>query len=502
MGSARDVPGGAPGAAGEASPSRYEILARIASGGMATVFVARARGAAGFSRLVAVKRAHPFVAADAALRRSLVTEAHIASAIHHPHVVSVLDVELQGDDVCLVLDYVEGCSLAELLSRSRRAGTRLPAAVGMRVLLDAAGGLHAAHELCDERGRHLGLVHRDVSPQNILVGLDGHARLTDFGIAKIADDIHHTATGVLKGKVSYMAPEYLESKAFDARSDQYALAVVAWETLTSTRLFSGDSDMEVMRHIAHGRAEPPSAVRADLAPFDDVFARALAHDPADRFASVQAFAAALEDRARHLGWVAPHSDVAKAVERAVGDQLRQRRSDIESRVPISSSGIATRPAPHSARDVMITRSLPGESFPPPPASSRTGESVATSASKRRATRRRAVLVGSAALCLAGAVSTAVALKSRAARSDAKAGYAPSAETPGALVQPPSAAPSSEASAAPAAAPDSVTGEGSPPPASQSAGPATRAPSRPRPARPPSTPPPHSPSGTIRYRDPG
>ncbi len=501
MGSARDVPESAPGAAGEA-PSRYESLARIASGGMATVFVARARGAAGFSRLVAVKRAHPFVSADAALRESLVSEAHIASALHHPHVVSVLDVELQGNDVCLVLDYVEGCSLAELLSRSRRAGTTLQAPVGMRVLLDAAGGLHAAHELCDERGRHLGLVHRDVSPQNILVGLDGHARLTDFGIAKIADDMRHTATGVLKGKVSYMAPEYLESKALDARSDQYALAVVAWETLTSKRLFSGDSDMEVMRHIVRGTAEPPSTARADLAPFDDVFAKALAHDPARRFASVQAFAAALEDRARRLGWVAPHADVASTVDRVVGDHLRQRRSDIESRTPISISGISARPPPPpSARDVMITRSLPGDSFPPAPSSSRTASSVPTPATRRRWTPRRAVLVGSAALCLAGAVSTAVALKNRAARSDASAGNAPSAQIPGPPVPPSSESPSVQASAAPTAPVDSVTAD-SPPAASQSATPATRPPSRPRPGRPPSTPPAHSPSSTIRYRDPG
>jgi serine/threonine-protein kinase len=504
MGGARDVLEGAPGAATEGS-SRYEILARIASGGMATVFVARARGAAGFSRLVAIKRAHPFVSADPFLRRSLMTEAHIVSAIHHPHVVSVLDVELLGDDVCLVLDYVEGCSLAELLSRSRRAGTTVPVPVGMRVILDAASGLHAAHVLCDERGGHLGLVHRDVSPQNILVGLDGHARLTDFGIAKVADEnLEQTATNVLKGKLSYMSPEYLESKAFDARSDQYALAVVAWETLTSERLFSGDSEVEVLRRIVSEPVRPPSRSRADLAPFDDVFARALAHDPADRFASVQAFATALEDRARQLGWVAPHADVASRVDWAVGDLLRQRRSDVEARMPISTSGIAARPA--LPRDALITRSLPGDSLPPPPALSPTAVSAPVATITRRWTRRRAVLVGSAAVCLVGGVSTGLALHTRAARSAASAGDTPSAEISGALEQPSSPPPSGQAPAAAATAPNSVPVDSLPAAsaASQSVARPTRAPSRPQPApaRPASAPPAHSHSSAIRYHDPG
>ena len=484
MGGPRDLPGGsAPDAAAEGS-SRYEILARIASGGMATVFVARARGAAGFSRLVAIKRAHPFVSEDAALRRSLVTEAHIASAIHHPHVVSVLDVELQGNDVCLVLDYVEGCSLSELLSR---AGKSLPVPVAMRVLLDAASGLHAAHVLCDDGGRPLGLVHRDVSPQNILVGVDGHARLTDFGIAKIvSDDEHQTAANVLKGKLAYMSPEYLERKVFDARSDQYALAVVAWEALTGERLFAGDSDVETLRRLARGQAVPPSSVRPDLKPFDEVFAQALAHNPGARFASVEAFADALEDRARRLGWVAPHSEVARAVDAAVGDSLRQRRSDLESPGPVSTSRVSRRPPvpPISARDVMITRSLPGDS----PLLAAAAPPALTGS--KPLPRRRIVVIAAAAVVLVGAVSTMLAVRRHPAPPAASAGDTPSADISSEPAPPPSPPPPAD-SAPPVYAPPTASASPAPPAAPAST-----------PLRRHTPPPARTHSSPIRYHDPG
>jgi serine/threonine-protein kinase len=335
--------------------SRYEVLTRIASGGMATVFVGRVRGAVGFSRLVAIKRPHPFVADDPALRNGLVIEARVAAAIHHPHVVSVLDVEVQGEDVSLILDYVEGCALSELLSHAKRSRAPLPTGVAVRVILDAASGLHAAHVLCDAGGRPLGIVHRDVSPQNILVGRDGHARLTDFGIAKTAE-APHTPTDVLKGKLGYMPREYVQDKVFDARGDEYALAVVAWEALTGGRLFQGGSEAEILRQILTVPAPLPSSARPELRPFDDVFARAVAGDPRQRFDSVQAFAEALEGRARQRGWVASHDEVARAVEAAVGDRLRERRLTIGAYTPSTPSPPPTEPSP-SPRDARTTLSL-------------------------------------------------------------------------------------------------------------------------------------------------
>jgi serine/threonine protein kinase len=345
----------------EQPASRYEILARIASGGMATVFVGRARGAAGFSRLVAIKRPHSVVAQDPALRQSFEREAQLASAIHHPHVVSVLDVEVQGDDVSLILDYVEGCTLADLTAHARRTETRLSARVTLRILLDVASGLSAAHALCDATGRSLGIVHRDVSPQNVLVGLDGHARLTDFGIAKLTNDMQQTSSNILKGKLGYMAPEYVATQTFEARSDEYALAVVTWEALTGERLFLAPNEIDTFQRILEGDSPPLSEIVAELAPFDPILARALARDPLDRFESVSQFARVLEECGRQLGWVGSHEEVAAAVEVVAGSRLRQRRQAIESTTPSARLRIGDLegPRPHVARDDVDTRSLHG-----------------------------------------------------------------------------------------------------------------------------------------------
>jgi serine/threonine-protein kinase len=282
------------------------------------------------------------------------------------------------------------------------------------------------------------------------------------------------------------------------------LAVVAWETLTCERLFAGDSDVETLRRIASGQPLQPSTVRAELAPFDAVLVQALARDPGARFASVQAFAEALEDRARRLGWVAPHSEVARTVDSAAGDSLRQRRTEFESPGPVSTSRLSKRPV--SARDAMNTRSLPGDApFLAAATPSPAAVVVPKAAPTRPWTRRRAVLVASAAVCLVGAVSTVLAVHGHAARSAANAGDTPSADISGEPVPPSSAPPPVQASAAASA--DSVpvyslpTASASPaPPAA-----ATRAPSRPQPgaARSPSTPPPaHTHSSPIRYHDPG
>jgi serine/threonine protein kinase len=365
-----DEPAGQPEAR-DARASRYEVLTKIATGGMATVYVGRIRGAEGFSRLVAIKRPHAFVSEDASLRAALGREARVASMIHHPHVVSVLDVEDDADGVALVLDYVEGGTLADLLSYANATATPLAPSVAIRVVLDIASGLHAAHVLCDRKGVPVGIVHRDVTPQNILVGLDGQARLTDFGIAKIASAVDHTATDILKGKAGYLPPEYVERRSFDARSDEYALGVVTWEALTGRRLFRDRSEADTLRKILEGRARPLSEVNPALRPLDDVVLRALARDPRARFESVAAFAAALEERAREHAWVAPDVDVAAAVRAAVGSRLMQRRTEVESSAPRLLVDVsAERPRPPSPRDELPTRSLlhpgPADTIVEPP----------------------------------------------------------------------------------------------------------------------------------------
>lgn len=305
---------------------RHEPLLKIASGGMATVFLGTLEGGLGFRPAVAIKRPHPHLLEHAGFRDALLREARLASSVHHANVVDVRDVEVVGDAVQLVMDYVEGASLSELGTACAAAGERLPAGIAVRVALDACAGLHAAHEARDDDGRPMGLVHRDVSPQNLLVGADGVARVTDFGIAKCVEASDPgTSRETLKGKLGYMAPEVIRGEAIDRRADVFGLGVVLWESLTGKRLFRAPTDGETLERVLSGAIAPVSETDASLAPLDAIVARAVARDRGERYASTEALATELEKAAATAGLVATPSEVGALVRRAVGDRLEERR---------------------------------------------------------------------------------------------------------------------------------------------------------------------------------
>ena len=310
--------------------SRYDLLVKIASGGMATVYVGRQHGVAGFSREVAIKRAHSHLVEEPSFATMLVAEATLASKIRHPNVVSVQAVEELEGELLLIMDYIEGASLYELLAGAHASNQPIPADVAVRVVLDASLGLHAAHVATDDDGRPLGIVHRDISPHNVLVGVDGIARLGDFGIAKASSHTESsgkTATGALKGKVSYMAPEYIERGSCDVRSDVFALGIVAWEALTSSRLFRGGNDVETLKAVLATRVPRPSEVAPRIGTaLDDVVLRALARAPENRWPSALAFAEALESAARGANLVPSPRAVADFVKTIAGTALSRRRA--------------------------------------------------------------------------------------------------------------------------------------------------------------------------------
>jgi serine/threonine-protein kinase len=476
----------------EAIPgSRYELALRLGEGGTATVWLGRRAAAeGGLGRLVAIKRAHPHLARDADARRLLLREAAVASRIHHANVVPVLDVDAPEGELLLVLEYVEGASLADLLDAPTAGSPALSPEVAIAVVLDLAAGLTAVHELAGDDGRPLGLLHRDVSPQNVLVGVDGTARVTDFGLAKLGADLSR-ASGTFAGKLAYLAPEHVDGAPYDARGEVFATGVVAWEAIAGARLFGGEGDV-VTRASLRDR-EPPSL--ATLAPgvgprVDAVVRRALEKHPARRFPSVRAFAAALDVAAREAGLVGSRAEVAEAVRRVAGPALERRRAALASGGGPGDDVVHAR-AEHTRELVRAPRTPDAPTPEPPaiapPAATSTTAPRAITPSPARPPRR-------AAFALAGTSAAAIVLVALASpRAPTPAPALDASTTPFADIAPPE--PSAPASAPQAVALDDLD-PAAPVATSASSPPRSAAPPPPRAPRAP-----RAPTDTSRARRP-
>jgi serine/threonine-protein kinase len=327
---------------------RYELLGALARGGMATVHLARHRGEAGFQRLFAIKVMHAHLADEEEFVSMLLDEARIAARLHHPNVVPIVDLGSQDGIHYVVMEYVEGCSLAALLAKFR---DERPPRLLASILLDVLSGLHAAHTLTDEDDNPMNLVHRDVSPQNVMVGLDGTARLTDFGIARAASRIMSTRPGQMKGKIAFMSPEQIRAAVtIDGRADLFSAGAMAWSAFTGRRLFLGDSDAITLGNILSMKLTPPSEIGLKPpAVFDELILRALARDPDDRFASAQEMEEALRAAAEKGGCLGSRREVAAWVTAGFGDALADRRKAIKAAVSGDRITVDTGPgSPRSA----------------------------------------------------------------------------------------------------------------------------------------------------------
>lgn len=315
---------------------RYALYAEIAAGGMATVHFGRLLGPVGFSRTVAIKRLHPQFAKDPEFVSMFLDEARLAARIRHPNVVPTLDVVATNGELFLVMEYIQGESLSRLTRAYRDRNARTPPRIVAAIMSGALHGLHAAHEARNERGEPLGIVHRDISPQNVLVGSDGVARVLDFGVAKAAGRVQTTREGQLKGKLAYMAPEQLTG-VVSRQSDIYAAAVVLWETLTGKRLFTGDNEAMVLgkvlsgvqekpsTYILDGRQAPPDGITMQgLEQLDLVTLRGLDQNPTKRYATAREMAIALE---KCVGLATP-SEVGEWVETTAREVLHHRAEKI------------------------------------------------------------------------------------------------------------------------------------------------------------------------------
>ncbi len=309
------------------SIGRYALFDEIGRGGTATVHIGRLLGPVGFSKTVAIKRMHENLARDPEIAAMFLDEARLASRIQHSNVVATLDVLAIDGEAFLVMEYVHGESLASLLHSLRSRGQTVPAPIAVQIMRDVLHGLHAAHEAKDAQGESLDLIHRDVSPHNILVGVDGIARVFDFGIAKAVGRLQDTRTGQLKGKVWYMAPEQLLGNALDRRVDVFAAALVLWEALAGRRPFDGESSARIMFQLVGEQAPPLSSILPDLpASISEAVAKAGALDPPERFATALAFARALEQGSQPL----PPSAVGDWVREVAGLTLARRQERLRA----------------------------------------------------------------------------------------------------------------------------------------------------------------------------
>ena len=315
---------------------------------MATVHFGRLLGPAGFSRTVAIKRLHAQYARDPEFVSMFMDEARVAGRIRHPNVVQTLDVVALEGELFLVMDYILGESLSRLLRASMTKGESIPLGIVSAIACGALHGLHAAHEATNESGEPLGIVHRDVSPQNILVGSDGIPRVIDFGVAKAAGRVASTREGQLKGKFAYMASEQVRSGEVDRRTDVFAAGVVLWEMLTLKRLFTGDNDAQLLNKVLEGRVQPPSAVIPDLPKaLDAITLKALAQDPAARFQDARQMALAIEGAVP----LASATRVGTWVEGLAGTVIAGRAQSVLRIESDSSSG------PHQALHDMLRDSI-------------------------------------------------------------------------------------------------------------------------------------------------
>jgi len=340
----------------------------IAAGGMATVHLGRLRGSVGFSRTVAIKQLRADYADDAEFCSMLLDEARLASRIHHPNVVQTLDVETARGELLIVMEYVCGESLARLLRASRHGERQVPQEIAAAVVIDVLHGLHAAHVALDPRGEPLDLVHRDVSPHNVLVGVDGVARVLDFGVAKARGRLQTTREGQLKGKLAYMAPEQIHGQV-SPRTDVFAAAAVLWEILVGRPVFEGGDEAAILGKVLFEAIPSPCEFAPAVSPeLARIVRRGLERDPAARFASALEMAHELERAvARASG-----SDVGRWVEAFAEDALAERRARVaeieradEARpeqgvvasVPAAAmatlaDGTATNPVPGLARSTL------------------------------------------------------------------------------------------------------------------------------------------------------
>jgi serine/threonine protein kinase len=325
----------------------YEILAKLATGGMADIFLARGESVAGVERHCVLKRILRERANDAQFVQMFVDEARLAAQLQHPNIASVYDVGKLGDSYFFTMEYVHGETVRSLLHRSAGLRRPVPLACALTIIAGAAAGLHHAHERKGVDGRALGIVHRDVSPSNLMISYEGNVKVVDFGVAKAAHRAIETRSGTVKGKISYLSPEQCRGEPVDRRSDLFSLGIVMWEMLMGERLYRRASDFANMSAIVHEEAVPPSVCRPDVPPdVDRIVLRLLAKSSAERFQSAEEVVDGIEAASVRAGIMVSTAAVGRFVRELFGQRVEPWLELALKNAPRDPVSLATEPMPH------------------------------------------------------------------------------------------------------------------------------------------------------------
>ena len=265
---------------------QYLLQRKLAVGGMAEIWLATTQGPAGFRKDVVIKRILPEHASDETFVEMFLDEARLAASLNHPNIVTIFNLGRDRDSYFIAMEYIEGYDLSRVIARAKTRGIAIPAPIAARMVADACGGLDYAHNFADSEGNRVGLVHRDISPHNLLISRSGVVKLVDFGVAKAASSVHKTQTGLVKGKLAYLSPEQIHAKPLDGRSDLFAMGIVLYELLTGERPFGGESELLAVSAILNEPHAPVASRRAGLQEgLEQIVTRALAKRPQDRYQS-------------------------------------------------------------------------------------------------------------------------------------------------------------------------------------------------------------------------
>ena len=332
---------------------RYQILGKLAVGGMAEIFLARGANATGLVRYCVLKRILRERATDAQFVQMFLDEAKLAAQLQHPNIASVYDIGMLGDSYFFTMEYVHGETVRALVHRTKQRGRTMPLACALTIIAGSAAGLHHAHERHGNDGRPLGIVHRDISPSNLMVSYEGNLKIVDFGVAKAADRVE-TKSGTVKGKISYLSPEQCRGARVDRRSDLFSLGIVMWEMLTGARLYRRASDFENMTAIVHEPPRPPSSLRSDVPrAIDDIVMRLLAKSVADRFQTAGDVVEAIENASMRAGTMLSSSAVGRLVHDLFGTRPEPWLAFDPAAAPVPHMVLASRPLPRDLASVPL-----------------------------------------------------------------------------------------------------------------------------------------------------